>query len=259
MARRRLRRTQGVIPRAGRALWWLVVHPQLAAVLIIAVACTVGVWEVARRSEAFQVTQLQVPPTSALKLPESLIGRNLWTVDLTALATQLHAQRPSLKRIRVIRRLPNTLQVEILERAPVAQLRLGQWHPVDGEGYILPESRPTPWERVVILRGVESAVAPLHAGRENPSERLRLALRLVAQLRRTPAMVGRRLTAVDVSDPQQLNFVIDDAMEVRCGGEEHLRQHLSRLHAVLQRVARQQLAVRYIDVRFQEPVIGPRT
>jgi hypothetical protein len=64
---------------------------------------------------------------------------------------------------------------------------------------------------------------------------------------------------VDVSDPQQVSLVIDDDLDIRCGSDQALDLHLARLQAVLRMVARQKLPIRYIDVRFPEPVIGPRT
>ena len=48
-------------------------------------------------------------------------------------------------------------------------------------------------------------------------------------------------------------------VEVRCGAEADLATHLDRLQAVLKVIRRRSLAVRYIDLRFQEPVIGPRS
>ena len=253
-----------MIPRFGATLFrgarWCLAHPQPLVACGIVVAGVLALWGFATHSEAFRITDVRMPANSPLKVPaSSLIGRNLWTVDLKALATALHAQQPHLKRVRVLRLLPNTLQIDVVERIPVAQVRLGGWYAVDREGFILPQASPTPSEKLVILKGVESPQAPLKAGHRNSSERLLRALRLVERLSDSRALVGRRLTHVDVADPRQLSFVIDEAIDIRCGREEELSTHLQRLRTVLQRVARRSLDIRYIDVRFKDPVIGPRT
>jgi len=216
-------------------------------------------WRGMQQSEAFRITDVRLPReigaaaisrglplNSSLRAPD-VLGQNLWRIDVQALAASLQSQQSLLKRVRVIRIPPGTLQVEALERTPVAQVHRGQWYRVDSDGVVLPPPSATPHDRLVILRGLDKT-----------NEHLSLALRLVARLRRAPALVGHRLTAVDVSRPEQLRFVMDDEVEVRCGGEDALPAHLERLRPVLHRVARNQLAVRYIDLRFPDPVVGPQ-
>jgi hypothetical protein len=136
----------------------------------------------------------------------------------------------------------------------VAQVRLDHWHPVDAEEFVLPEGSPEPAETLVRLAGVERS--GLRAGRQSRDERLRLGLRVIATLRRTPTLIARRVTEVNVSDPRQIRFLLDGRTEVRCGSEAELDAHLQRLRAALRAVAKESMEVRYIDVRFQEPVIG---
>jgi hypothetical protein len=254
----------------GRSVAWGLRHPQPFGALAIVLASPIGLWAFAAHSDAFRVTAIRMPANSSLRAPDSLIGQNLLTIDLKAVAEKLKAQQPHLKQVRVIRLLPDALKIEAIERAPIAQVRHGQaggWYAVDGEGFILPQASPSPKGQLVILKGVEGPRAPLAVGQENANPRLWLALRLAASLRTSPALLGYRVRAVDVSDPQQLSFLIDhasangfeDAIEVRCGREEELTAHLGRLRAVLRMIASQSLAVQYVDLRFKEPVIGPRT
>ena len=132
-----------------------------------------------------------------------------------------------------------------------------QWYPVDAEGFILPHGQATAQTRWVKLTGLERAAAPLRAGRLNTDERLRLALRVLATLRRTHALASHRLTELSVADPRELRFVLDDQLEVRCGAEADLAAHLERLRAAFKAIRRHSLAAGYIDVRFREPVVSP--
>jgi len=263
MAPRRSRSLQGLLPRVGGGLWhlgrWVLHHPQplIASALLGASLWALGIG--LRHSQAFRLLEVRLPPNSNLVVPDSLISQNLWAADLRALAVQLHAQQPHLKRVRVIRLLPSTLQVEVLERTPVAQVRHGQWYAVDGEGFILPQAHPRAWEALVILQGIETPRAPLNVGRANPSDRLLLALRVLKALRRSSALMGHRLIAIDVADSHQLTLTVDDDIEIRCGNERQLPDDLARLRTVFKLLASQRLPIEYIDLRFQEPVIGPRT
>ena len=263
MARRRARRVQGFLPRLlaglGRQAAWFVRHPQPLIMLAVLAAALLGLWRVVIQSEAFRITTIRLPSDSTLEAPSSLIGHNLWTVDLEAAARELQAQQPRLKHVRVIRDLPNTLRVEVVERAPVAQLRLGQWYAVAADGFLLPGASVKPLAGLPVLKGLQTSRGSFKAGRENTDGRLRAALQIVSRLQRAPVLEGHQLTAVDVGDARQLTFVIDDGTEIRCGSPEALASHLERLGPVLQMVARQQIAIRYIDLRFNDPVIGPST
>ena len=130
---------------------------------------------------------------------------------------------------------------------------------MERDGYVLPEGTPAPRERLVVLKGVERVQAPLKPGQQKKGEAMERALRLLERLQRAPELAGHRVSALDVGDPDQLLFVMDDDVEVRCGGEEDLSMHLHRLREVLKQIASHSLAVRYIDVRFQDPVIAPKT
>lgn len=249
----------GLMAASWRGLRWLFAHPQWLLTVVLLAGIAWGAWRVITSSDAFRVTEVTLPPKSGLKVAKSsLIGRNIWDVDLGRMARELHAQQPHLKQLRVVRVLPQVLQVEAVERQPVAQVLLRSWHPVDREGYLLPSSGTMPAEHLVILRGVEDPKAPLASGKPNTGERLQRALKLIDQLRGSSWLAGHRLSVVDAADPQQVTFVLDDGMEVRCGSHAHLTQDLKRLRTVLQQVAKHDMNVRYIDLRFQDPVIGPK-
>ena len=70
---------------------------------------------------------------------------------------------------------------------------------------------------------------------------------------------SNKITEVNVADAQRIRFLIDNETEVRCGSEGELETHLERLRSTLSAIARQQLAVSYIDVGFPEPVVQPRS
>ena len=257
--RRIRRRIVGLIPFVGRTLLaacrWVVRHPQPLIIAAVAVIGGWGLWIFARSAEAFQVVQIRVAPDASLKLPESLIGTNLWRIDLRALADALHEQQPWLREVRVVRQLPNVLRVEPVERVPVAQVQLGRWYPVDDEGFILGSPGGEADERLVRLVGFGRAAA-LRTGRVSTDEQLLLALRVMRALRRAPRALWRRVTEVNVANAQQIRLLLDGTTEVRCGPEDELAMDLERLQAVLKAVAASSRTPEYIDVRFPDPVIG---
>ncbi|MBI4596848.1 MAG: FtsQ-type POTRA domain-containing protein [Candidatus Omnitrophica bacterium] len=262
---KKYRAAPGLLPRVGR---WILAQARAIAThphsLVCSLLLGLALWGMAlalRRADVFRIARVELPERPALSLPQSVIGANLWAVDLQALAAALKAQQPALRTVRVIRQLPNTLRIEAVPRRPVAVVQLGSWYPVDAGGFVLPEPSSLPQESMVRLTGLsQRSVKP---GRESADERLQLALRLLARLKQAPPLVARHLAEIDVADDHEIRFLLrlsaQGDTEVRCGSEQELDQQLRRLQAALNVMTRQVLPARYIDVRFPEPVIAPRT
>ncbi len=290
-------RKVGVIPRlakgslfAGR---WMLSHPQPLVVIGLVAVVTLGVVAFAHRAQVFRIAHVHLPTEVPLKLNDPLFGTNIWDVDLVQLAEQLKRQQPSLKTVRVVRDLPNSIRIQIVQRVPLAQVRIdlpalqsgaarqaSRWYPVDADGFLLPQGSQVPVDGLIRIIGLEQVVGASSIGKEHPHERVDLALRVIESLRRAPVSISRHVTEVNLADPQQIRFLIDlsavpgtylpslgnrhaaqagEEMEVRCGSEVELEAHLVRLKEALKTIQKQQIAVRYIDVRFQEPVVSPRT
>ena len=297
-SRLRRRRVKGLIPWLGQGLLalgrTLAGHPQPLLLGGLLLLSGWALWSHLECADAFRITQVVLPPQSSLTLPAGVLQANLWRVDIRALADELQQQQPWLKAVRVVRRPPNVLWIDAIARVPVAQVRfdsagggtgrwpshlphppeadlrrkpqalwagaqVGGWYPLDREGFILPQGSAEPSARLVRVVGLDRLTVGLHVGTRSTDDRLSLALRVLEKLRRAPPAVARRLTEINVADPQQIRFVMDGATEVRCGSETELDAHLARLRAALKVLAKQPMAARYIDVRFPEPVIGPRT
>lgn len=258
MAKRSRGRGPGLIPRVWRAaiavVRWTWQHPQPAIAAALLLAAAASLWSFVRRSDAFVIASVQAPPNVELALPNRLVGRNIWTVDLQALAAELGRQQPVLKRVRVTRELPNVLRVFAIRRVPVARVLAGRWYGLDQEGYLVPLEDEG--GRLVQLSGFEHG---LKMGQPNTDARLSIALRVLPRLRRHPALAARKLTEVHVADPGEITFIVDDVTEVRCGREEELDAQLERLRATLRVLAAQQVGASYIDLRFPEPVVGEAT
>ena len=276
MARRR-RTVIGFLPRLGRGTltlgWWVIRHPQPILAVALVLGAGLSLMRYMQRTEAFRIARVAWSPASSLELREPLVGQNLWALDIRALAQSLHAQQPWLKRVRVVRELPQTIRIDTVERQPIAQLRMRRWYPIDVEGFILPQGSPQPLDQLPRVRGLERSGATFVIGAVNEVPRLVVALRVLGTLERHPAMARHRVTEINVTEPRQIRFMVDfsaDAdgtestggglMEVRCGAEEALAVQLDRLQRAFKVMARQGMThPRYVDVRFEEPVIGPST
>ena len=178
------------------------------------------------------------------------IGRNVFFVPLKKREAALEAE-PWVKHATVMRLLPHTLRVTVVERVPVAFVRLGrQIGLVDNQGVLLPMAPATLAARhysFPVVVGLDPQ-APVQAR----ADRMRLYGSFVAAL---GSGVASQLSEVDVSDlhdvravvPAQgsdllLHFGDSDFLERWHSYQEHLpewRQQYPNLSAVDLRYDRQ--------------------
>jgi len=107
---------------------------------------------------------------------------NLFAIDLRRLRERIRRTSPLVREVQLIRRLPDTLEVRVAEREPVAQLLRTGGRLLDEKGVILP---PRPDEDVAllpILVGVRNAHR-LPTGATMRDELVQGALRLVTLIR----------------------------------------------------------------------------
>lgn len=103
---------------------------------------------------------------------------NIFAVDMGQLRQDLESWHVQISRVRVYRRLPDTLEFEIYERNPVAQLVTPRGYLIDSNGLVLPRRNdPQSWYLPVIT-GVRDA-DQLTAGSMANDPFMRSALKLL--------------------------------------------------------------------------------
>lgn len=209
-------------------------------------------------ASAFTVQRVQEPALPGWRRTIPVEGRSLLHVDIRALAAQLAQANPQMKHLRVTRQWPATLRIEGVARRPVAQLRLREFFPVDEEGFVFATGTGAPAPALPIVDGVEQRGQRLVPGTIVATSRLQLALHVLELLRAAPSLEGEVVTLLNAADPQQLIFRLQRGIEVRVGAADELPRALERLGPVLAKLEANELTPQYIDLRFGDPVIGPR-
>lgn len=109
----------------------------IALFLIIVALASFGVWFVVG-SSYFTVTDIEVkgvvsPQTQ--RVIDQLRGRNIFLLGNRSTEAKLLREEPTLKAIRIVRGLPNFLQIEVLEREGYMSWHSGdKWYWLDREG-----------------------------------------------------------------------------------------------------------------------------
>lgn len=187
-----------------------------------------------------------------LALVDGLRGRNILTLDLRRWQDQLIAS-PWVGRAALRRVLPSTIEIDVVERRPIALARLDRGlYLVDDEGVIIDEYGPQYAEFDLPV------VDGLAAGRDGAAPaidaaRIALAARVLGELAAHPEL-GQRVSQIDVQDERDAVVLLDgDAALIHLGTErfiERIRSYLELAPALRERVPR----IDYVDLRFDERV-----
>lgn len=193
------------------------------------------------------------------------VDRNIFDLPLEERRTELESL-PWVAHATVMRLLPNRIRVAIVERTPVAFVRQGaQIGLVDANGVLFdlpgPEdaggtataARNAPHYSFPVLTGI-SADDPL----STRAARMKIYLDFMAALDAGGENISRRLSEVDVSNPEDVKAILPDAggpdILVHFGEDKYLeRYHQYQEHLAEWRAQYPKLAS--VDMRYERQVV----
>ena len=209
-------------------------------------------------SPAFTVTRIVEPAAAGWRRTLALDGLPLLQVNAGAVASQLERANPQMRFVRVTRRWPSTIVIDAEQRQPIAQLHLREYLPMDAEGFVFAVGTPAPQPSLPVIDGIEAPGQTVTPGTLTQTPRAQLALQLLTLLRNTPALRQESVALLNMSDAHQITFRLRRGIEVRIGEVTEMPKRLERLGPILAKLQQQGLTPQYIDLRFADPVIGPR-
>lgn len=202
--------------------------------------------------DVFHVSQINVRGNhrlsngEVLAMLESLRGRSVLAVDLGEWRQAL-LKSPWVADASLRRTLPSTVDVVILERAPLGIGRInGSLYLVDDRGAVIDEYGP----------GYADLDLPIIDGLSGPPSadeaRARLARRLLDALR-TGNMAGQ-ISQVDVSDARNAVILLEGDPTLIRLGNERFAERLQSYYELAPALREQVPAMDYVDLRFDERV-----
>lgn len=191
---------------------------------------------------------------------ESVIDTNIFFVDLNAMKDRIEASHPEFKDIVIRRLLPNRLVVEGKLRKAVAQIRSDRYYPVDKNGVLLRDvvNFPSPDLPIVTGMGINLAKVSMPRFTEFKEQKLTNALALINEIADNDKLKAYRLKVVDITDPGNLTFSLETInVEIKIGNTD-FKERLDVLATVIGQLGSDINNFKYIDLRFEDPIMGPK-
>ena len=166
-------------------------------------------------------------------------------------------KHPEFKEVLVRRVLPNRIEVMLKRRTPVAQVAYSRYVQVDKDLVILPGSSTAPFKNLTIIDGAPTPAEGLYVGVSIQDANTKKALKLSDLIKRSNILKKHVLTKIDIGDPKNICLIVDSDIEIRIGSN-HLVERFKILDQTLKIIELDRSKIRYIDLRFDDVVIGPR-
>jgi cell division protein FtsQ len=207
-------------------------------------------------TENIQATGLsEVPRAEILPVFGEDIGKNTFFIHLSDRRKQLE-QIPWIERATVMRLLPDQIRVSVVERTPIAFVRLGsQIELVDANGVLLsmsPAGMTKHHYSFPVLTGIDER-DPL------PSRHLRMAVyqRLMADLDSNGQHFSEQISEIDLTDPEDARVLMPEqgADIVAHFGDEQFLTRYQRYKSHIAEWRAQYPRLAAVDLRYDTQVV----
>lgn len=217
-----------------------------------------------RTSRYFKLKDIEVSTFAQRALSDSLKNellksyknRNVFKINLKAIQKSVVESYSDVKDVSVKIALPDKISVVPEFRKPVALVSEIRLYPIDEDGIAVSGAEASSLKDLPVIHGV-SVNRTWHLTQKTENKNLKCALELMCEIKKCRLPPAYHLTAIDAADIKNISFSLNDLFEVRIGCE-NLKERLNLLKKTLRNPRLLVDRIKYIDVRFEEAVIGPR-
>ncbi|MDD3375726.1 MAG: cell division protein FtsQ/DivIB [Candidatus Omnitrophica bacterium] len=182
-----------------------------------------------------------------------LKGKNIFEIDLEELQRQLKWAYPEAERVRALRRLPDIIEIELIERKPSAAVYIGRTYVVvDSKGFVV--SKNSTDKSLPLVLGISYHPDNIVVGRVISDKSLQVALSILRILEREFKSFNVSLEKINVENLSKIYFYLDNGLEIIVD-QDDIDKKMKTLKIIFDKANLKPENIRYIDLRFKQPVI----
>lgn len=184
---------------------------------------------------------------------ERLPGRNIFKVNLPAVEQELRRRYPGIDELHLTRHFPDKIYIVAAQREPFAIVSAGgRQIVVDRKGIVVTGSKANP--KLPVITGV-SLTRVATAGRPLLQPQVTAALNIIRATQTNEDLRSLPLVSIDVSNLSSINFLLSNQMKIIID-DDKIYPKIRKLGILLAHSNINLNDYRYIDLRFNEPILG---
>lgn len=254
-------RIKGLLVKAGLAVF----------IISLAISLIIGyIWKALKKSDYFRIKDIIAKESNVVDL-SYLKGRNIFSLDLNRESRYILEFLPGCRRIKIIRVLPNRLFIDFIRRKPVALVKLYRFFYLDQESVLFEAGKEVQESAIPVITGLETKIFGAKPGTKYNLKEIALVLNLIKETRENRVIKNYKISRIDVAslghtsifvllptvipaDPNARGAKKQEALEVKIG-QEDIKSKIAILSGLLAQEKSALANIKYIDLRFKEPVI----
>lgn len=242
----------------------------ILAIILLAIFFIIGyILKALAASDFFVVKQVAVRNSGTAF--DYLKGKDIFSLDLRFESQKALVNCPDCRKVRFVRMLPNCIFVDFVKRLPVALVKFYKNFAIDEQGTIFYSSLAIEESGLPVIYGLETKIFGPKPGTKYNLAEINLALNIIKEFKANKAFQGFTLKRIDVASAQSAGFFLllpKQAVDYARAnpraewsgfqvliGENNIREKMMVLGGLIMQAAGDWADIKYIDLRFKEPVI----
>jgi cell division septal protein FtsQ len=201
-----------------------------------------------------------------------LVGRNIFNLDLKRESGYISELYPAYKKVRLIKALPDRLFVVFTERQPLAYVKLYRYFCVDSDRVLFAVPQGQEEADLPVITGLETKIFGAKPGKQYNIKELVIALNIIKEAKIHNALRDYQIKRIDVANPahtacfmiiplqptsdyaKEQAQAVQEVLEVKIG-QGDISDKMRVLGELFIQLKKDLSNIKYIDLRFKEPVI----
>ncbi len=182
-------------------------------------------------------------------------GKNIFTLDLKKVEARLERKYPQASQLRVLRKFPNRLVIVAKKRMPYIQVKIKDaYYILDDKAVVLAIDKSVhknlPLVEHTALAKAQADLGGIIRGRD-----IRVGIRMQRSFQNYLDNSNLTIRSMDLKDLSKINVILSNDLRIIMDGEK-VDAKMQILSLVLTQKDLDFKDVKYIDLRFKEPILG---
>ena len=183
-----------------------------------------------------------------------LKGENIFSVDLKAVSKKLQRKYPQITQLHVMRRFPDQLIISARERHPFAQVVFGKKVLIlDFQGIVLSVNNQQN-KKLPVLMGIKLSRRKPALGVPLKGRNISSALKIVEAFQTERTLRNYHIKSINVKNSSKILMTLSNKLDVIIDRDK-VGLKVRKLGVVLSQLNLKIKAIKYIDMRFKEPIV----
>ena len=188
---------------------------------------------------------------------KKLKGHNIFAINLSVVQKKLQKKYPQASSLRVGRKFPNRLMVTAKKRKAFIQVKMGnKYFIIDNKAVILSVADSVE-ERFPYVEGIVLSKDRMNLGSVIRGRNVRVAIRIVTVYNNYLNTLRLRIKSIDLRDSAKINLHLSNHLRIIMDGD-NIDTKMQVLSLVLTEKDINFKNVKYLDLRFKEPILGKK-